>query len=176
MSVSRELLRRRRLAYQWSSAARARSVAGASAGRKTASAIHLEGTGDTRMRSDNPLDAWLQTTTGIVVVLLASSVFDWSFAGVLLRAFCRSCLHDGVVHRESRVVRFVDSLAASLRITVAHSLCFHSCDSAVSGPCLRCKQDSVDRSDFAPWACDGGGRHRLFTAVGCARVFQYARG
>src|SRR6185369_3487551 len=34
---------------------------------KTASAIHLEGTGDTRMRSDN---SWLQTTTGVVVVLL----------------------------------------------------------------------------------------------------------
>src|ERR1041385_7493264 len=68
--VSRELFRGRRFAYQWPGAARARSATSARSGWKTASAIHLEGTGDTRMRSDNDMRAWLQTTMGIVAVLL----------------------------------------------------------------------------------------------------------
>ena len=43
--------------------------------------------------------------------------------GVLLCTFCRSCVHDCLLHREGCLIRLLASLTASLRIAVAYSLC-----------------------------------------------------
>ena len=76
------------------------------------------------MRSDSCIRAWLQTLTGIVAVLLAVQFLT----GVLLAFYYVPSLDHAYTTvsyvEKGRVVRFRDSLIASLRIAVAHRLHF----------------------------------------------------
>ncbi len=154
-------------------------LADARSGRKTASAIRLEGASDSRMtQSSRTSHSWFRrlggTTGGIVVLLLVQFL-----TGVLLAFY----YVPSVDHAYTTVSYIEKVVSSGSWIRSLHHygsqwlsvFAFIHVIQLFLTNAYASNRDSMDRRDPAAWVGDGRGWHGLFTSLGRARVLQHSR-